>query len=107
MLSRRNFAYWDYRESSRDYHQQLFLELEGVINESEATLSVLSPSWKQSLWAQREYFYSNEAGIPVFLLKAKEPGPTLAVAGMPYIDFTQSEQDGFDRLSRELVRKGL
>jgi hypothetical protein len=106
-LKKHKYAYWDYEESDRDYHGQLFLELEGVISEASATLSVLTEAWKRSKWTAREYFYSEEIGRPVFLLRAKEMSPTLAVAGVPYIDFVASMDKGFEKLHRELQRKGL
>jgi hypothetical protein len=106
-LKDRGYGYWDYQESDRDYHSQLFLELEGVIREASATLSVLSPNWKLSKWTPKEYLFSEEVGTPVFLLMAREMGPTLVTAGIPYIDFTKDEQGGFDKLDRELRRKGL
>jgi hypothetical protein len=40
-LAKRGYSYWDYRESDRDYQQDLYLELEGVIAEASATLSFL------------------------------------------------------------------
>ena len=106
-LKDHEYAYWDYEESDRDYQAQLFLELEGIISEATATLSILSPSWKRSQWAVKEYLFSEEINTPVFLLKAKELGPTLVIAGIPYIDFTKDTQRGFEKLARELQRKGL
>ena len=106
-LARKNYAYWDYEESDRDYHSQLFLELEGVIKEASATLSILSESWKRSPWSVKEYLFSEEVETPVFLLKVKNLGPTLVIAGVPYIDFITSVQRGFKKLDRELKRKGL
>lgn len=106
-LATRDFAYWDYRESPRNYHILFCLELESVINEAIATLSILSPDWKRSKWAMREFFFSEEVEVPIFLLKARDIDPTLAIAGLPYIDFTTPDNDGFDRLDRELKRKGL
>jgi TIR domain len=106
-LKKRRYAYWDYAESDRNYHISLFLELESVISEAVATLSILSPEWKKSRWTIKEYVFSDEVGIPVFLLKAKEVGPTLAVAGDPYIDFVKDRSAGFKKLERELSRKGL
>lgn len=106
-LRENGYAYWDYDESERDYHNQLFLELEGIIKEAAATLSVLSEAWKRSQWTVKEYFFSEEAGTPVFLLKAKLIGPTLAVAGIPYIDLVSDRDRGFEKLERELERKGL
>jgi hypothetical protein len=106
-LAARNYAYWDYEESERNYHTQFFRELEGVILEAVATLSVLSEAWKLSKWTTREYFFSEDAGIPVFLLLAKPLGPTLAIAGTPYIDFVQDRKRGFEKLDKELRRKGL
>ena len=106
-LKDQGYAYWDYEESNRDYHGQLFLELEGVISEAVATLSVLSEAWKRSEWTVKEYFFSEEVGTPVFLLRAKQIGPTLAIAGVPYIDFTDDAENGFQKLDRELKRKKL
>jgi hypothetical protein len=106
-LKKRRYAYWDYAESDRNYHISLFLELEDVISEAVATLSILSPDWKKSRWAVKEYVFSDEVGIPVFLLRAKDVGPTLAVAGDPYIDFVKDRSSGFSKLGRELSRKGL
>jgi hypothetical protein len=106
-LKNRGYAFWDYQESDRDYHKQLFLELEGVIIEASTTLSVLSESWKKSPWTVKEYFFSEEVNTPVFLLKAKQMSPTLAIAGMPYIDFTNNTQKGYQKLDKELKRKKL
>lgn len=106
-MKERGYAYWDYSESDRDYHSQLFLELESVIKEAVATLSVLSEAWKRSKWTVKEYFFSEEVGIPVFLLRAKKIGPTLAIAGIPYIDFVPDVQNGFVKLDKELKRKNL
>ena len=39
--------------------------------------------------------------------KAKPLGPTLAIAGIPYIDFVDDFDAGFKKLEKELVRKGL
>lgn len=106
-FGQRGYAYWDYRESDRDYHRDLYLELEGVIGEASATLTFLSPDWKLSRTAIKEFHFSNEVGTPVFLLRVRDPGPTLVVAGLPYIDFTDDRASGFRRLERELARKGL
>ncbi|HYB98947.1 MAG TPA: toll/interleukin-1 receptor domain-containing protein [Candidatus Limnocylindrales bacterium] len=106
-LKQHNYGYWDYRESDRDYHADLYLELESVIQQAAATLSFLSPDWKRSRTAVKEYYFSLEVGVPVFLLRVRNPGPTLAVAGMPYIDFSEDHRAGFVRLERELSRKGL
>jgi hypothetical protein len=106
-LAQKSYAYWEYAESNRNYHTQLAAELEGVITNAVATLSVLSPAWKKSKWTLKEYFFSEEAGVPVFLLKVKEMAPSLAIAGIPYIDFVNNEQAGFVKLAKELARKGL
>lgn len=107
LLAGRGFAYWDYRESDRNYDAALAIELEGVILHSEAVACVLSPDWKQSRWALRELFFAEEAGKPYLLLLARPIGPTLATAGMTKIDFTTDQGQGFAKLERELERKGL
>lgn len=106
-LSDKDYGYWDYAESDRDYHSQFVRELEGVIRDAAATLTVLSESWKDSTWAMREFFFSEEIGTPVFLLKAKEMEPSLAVAGSSYISFVEDPEYGYQKLGRELKRKGL
>ncbi len=62
-LRERNYAYWDYRERDRDYHADLYLDLEGVIREAVATLSFLSPEWKRSRTAVKECYFSLEVGV--------------------------------------------
>ncbi|HEY6890188.1 MAG TPA: toll/interleukin-1 receptor domain-containing protein, partial [Solirubrobacter sp.] len=64
-LAGRGYAYWDYNESPRNYHTQLSDELETVIMEAAATLSILSPDWKRSRWAIKEFHFSEEVKVPV------------------------------------------
>jgi hypothetical protein len=104
-LKSQEFAYWDFEEGDRNYHTQFFLELENVINDSEAVLSVISPDWKKSRWSIREFFYSEEIGKPVLLLRAKMTKPILAIAGLPYIDFVTSKEKGFEKLGKELKKR--
>lgn len=104
-LKSQDFAYWDFEEGDRNYHTQFFLELETVINDSEAVLSVISPDWKNSRWSIREFFYSEEIGKPVLLLRARETKPILAIAGLPYIDFAVDLKKGFDKLGNELKKR--
>jgi hypothetical protein len=106
-LKEHGYAYWDYQESSRDYHGQFIFELEQVIIEAAATLSVLSDSWRASKWALREYLFADEVKTPVILLRDKPMRPTLAISGTPYIDFVASVPSGIERLHRELQKKGL
>jgi hypothetical protein len=106
-LKERGYGYWDYQDSDRNYQTQLFLELEEVIKGAAATLSVLSPDWKKSQWAAKEYLFSQEVGVPVFLLMAREMGPTLVTQGYTYIDFSHDVSSGYTKLDKELRRKGL
>lgn len=106
-LRENGYGYWDYQDSDRDYHTQLFLELEDVIREASATLSILSPAWKASPWTPKEFLFSQDVETPVFLLRAKEMEPTLLTAGVAYIDFVDNKAHGFDKLELELRRKGL
>ena len=106
-LADRRYGYWDYSESDRNYHTGLANELEEVILQAKATLSLLSPEWKRSTWAMKEYVFSEEVSVPVFLLRVKEVPPTLAIAGIPYIDFVRDATAGFEHLHRELARAGL
>jgi hypothetical protein len=106
-LKENSYGYWDYQESNRNYHNQLVLELEEAILGSTALFVILSDSWKRSKWTLREYFFAEEAGIPIFLLRVRKMSPTLAIAGMPYIDFETDEMRGFEKLDHELKRKGF
>lgn len=99
-LQRRSLPYWDYRRSDRKYQAPLSLEIEEAIGRASAVFAVLSEDWKKSRWAMREYFFAEDAGIPIFLLKVEPLCPTLAIAGMPYIDFTEDEAAGFGLLER-------
>jgi len=87
-------------------HRQKILSISEHVSEPE-TLSFVSPDWKLSRTAVKEYHFSTELGKPIFLLKVREPGPTLIIAGIPYIDFTKDRDSGFARLEKELTRKGL
>jgi hypothetical protein len=104
-LKSQEFAYWDFEEGDRNYHIQFFMELESVINDSVAVLSVISPDWKKSIWSIREFFYSEEIGKPILLLRAKITKPILAIAGLPYIDFVEEKDKGFERLGKELKKR--
>ena len=106
-LSKNNYTYWEYQESSRDYHTDLNLELEDVLRNATAMLSILSPEWKKSKWAMKEFSFAQEIGIPVVLLRFQDMGPTLATAGIPYIDFVGDKSKGFIALEKELRLKGL
>ena len=81
------------------------MELESVINDSIAVLSVISPDWKKSRWSVRDFFYSEEIGKPVLLLRAKITKPILAIAGLPYIDFVEDNGKGFEKLGKELKKR--
>jgi len=104
-LKSQGFAYWDFQEGERNYQIQFFLELESVIQDSVAVLSLISPSWKNSKWSIREYLYSEEIGKPIFLLRIKETNPILAIAGQPYIDFVINSGNGFINLEKELSKR--
>jgi len=106
-LKNQGYAYWDFQESDRNYQVDYTIELEEVIKGAAGTLSVVSPSWKRSKTAYRELHFSEEVGIPVFFLKVKEPGPTLAISGRTYVDFTREPDKGFRQLDAEMRRKGL
>lgn len=106
-MKKQNYGYWDYRDSERDYQTLLDNELENVIKKSEATLSILSDNWKKSDWSKKEYHFSNAIGKPVFLLRFEDMEPSLATAGIPYIDFSSSQDEGFAKLEIEFKKKNL
>ncbi|NOT94780.1 MAG: toll/interleukin-1 receptor domain-containing protein [Nitrospira sp.] len=106
-LTKQGYGYWDYRDSKRNYQVDYTLELEDIIKNAAGTLSVISPEWKRSRTALQELHFSREIATPVFLLIARNPGPTLAISGMTYIDFMHDPEEGFAQLDGEMRRKGL
>jgi hypothetical protein len=106
-LKSQGYGYWDFRESERDYQADYTLELENIIRNAAGTLSVVSPDWKRSKTAFQELHFSREVDTPVFLLKVRDPGPTLAISGMTYVDFIRKREKGFVDLDGEMRRKGL
>ena len=106
-LAERGYSFWDFQTSKRNYQLDYTLELEERISNAEATLSIVSPDWKKSTRALQELHYSNEVGTPVFLLRLRDPGPTLALAGLTFIDFTETPSAGFQTLASEMQAVGL
>lgn len=106
-LKTQKFGYFDYHSSKRNYHTLFFLELEEQIKASKAVLSILSPEWKQSKWAVREFLFAEEINKPIFLLHHKKMPPCLLTVGLPYIDFTENREAAFQELEREMRDKGL
>ncbi len=78
-----------------------------MIKNAAGTLSVTSPDWRRSSVSLQEFHFSKEVGTPVFVLRARDPGPTLALSGLSFIDFMRDRALGFARLETELKRKGL
>ena len=70
-------------------------------------MSVVSPEWKRFPTALQELHFSREVDTPVFLLKVKDPGPTLAISGLTYIDFIANPENGYETLDEEMREKGL
>jgi hypothetical protein len=106
-LKGQGYAYWDFLESHRDYQADYTLELEDIIKGAKATLSVVSPDWKRSENALQELQFSKQVHTPVFLLRVRDPGPTILLSGKTFIDFTRERRNAFTRLDREMKLKGL
>jgi hypothetical protein len=92
-LKRREYAFWDFLSSQRNYQERTSRELEEAIRDAKAVVSVLSPDWKVSAWTEREYLYANDIGIPTFLVRARALEPTLLVSGRTLIDFVKNERE--------------
>ncbi len=107
VFRRQNYAYWDYTESDRDYHNSLYRELEQRIEESVAFVCVVSDSWRDSKWPAAEFLYAQEARIPVFVLVAKplsRPVPIL-LNQQTRIDMSMDFASAAVLLERALNRK--
>ncbi len=108
-LETRGYAFWDYRESERDYNTELYRELESKIEEAAVFISVLSDAWRKTLWTAREYVYAEEAKVPVFVVQAKpldRPVPILLNL-RTRIDMSKDFNAGIKKLDEELDKKGL
>jgi hypothetical protein len=109
ILKRRRYAYWDYSESERDYHNALYKELEEKIENAKAFMSVVTDSWRESEWPAAEYIYAKEAEIPVFVIQAKKlsrPFPII-INQQTRIDMASDFEKGALVLERELDKEGL
>ena len=106
-LNSRGYAYWDYRETNRDYQSLLNVELERAIKSSKATICMLSDHWKLSEWTMNEFEYSRQIGKPTLLLKTQQFEPIARIATHTYIDFTLRFDQGASLLDQALVSYGL
>lgn len=106
-LRARGYGYWDYQETERKRDLQLSDELQGVIQNATAVISVVSPAWTQSRWTKREYLYAESINVPIFVVRAAPFEPNLILADVTYIDFVVDEDAGFRQLDADLRRKGL
>jgi hypothetical protein len=109
IIKRRNYGYWDYSESQRDYHSALYKELEQRIEGAAAFICIVSDSWRDSEWPAAEYLYARDAQIPVFVLIAKpltRPVPILLIQ-QTRIDFSHDFDKAAGVLEHELDRKNL
>lgn len=109
ILKRRGYAYWDYSESERDYHNALYRELEEKIENAAAFMCVVTDSWRDSEWPAAEYIYAREAKIPIFVIQAKRlarPVPII-LNQQTRIDMTSDFAKGTVILEHELDKKKL
>lgn len=106
-LAERGYSFWDFHTSKRNYQIDFTLELEERIQNAETTLCVISPDWKKSRTTLQEMHFSYEVNKSVFLLRVRNPGPTLAISGKTFIDFTANRASGFTRLAEEMQDVGL
>lgn len=109
ILKRRRYAYWDYSESERDYHNALYRELEEKIENAAAFMCVVTDSWRNSEWPAAEYIYAREAKVPVFVIQAKHlarPVPII-LNQQTRIDMAFDFAKGAVILEHELDKKDL
>ncbi len=109
ILKQRKYAYWDYSESERDYHNALYKELEEKIENAKAFMSIVTDTWRDSEWPAAEYIYAKEAKVPVFVIAAKKlarPYPII-INQQTRIDMATDFERGALVLEHELDKKGL
>ena len=103
----KGYAYWDYQETHRKYEMPFHLEIEEAIKGAKAVASVVSPDWKRSKWATREFLFSEQISKTNFVLIARQVGATLLYADKTFIEFFNNEEKGFEILDKALRREGL
>lgn len=103
----KGYAYWDYQETHRKYDMPFHLEIEEAIKGAKAVASVVSPDWKRSKWATREFLFSEQLSKTNFVLIAHQVGATLLFADRTFIEFFANEEKGFETLDKALRREGL
>jgi hypothetical protein len=106
-LRRRQYGYWSYYSSVRDYQKPTALEIEERMGNGEFLLSIVTPAWKASEWTQRELAHAREIRKPMFHLRFIDPGPTLAIAGETYFDCERDEKYALKRLGQALDLNNL
>jgi hypothetical protein len=106
-FAKKGYAYWDYQEAPRKYEMPFHLELEEAIQGAKVVVSVVSPAWKLSKWAAREYLFAEDAGKTNFVCIVREVGSTLIYADRTFIEFFTDEDKGFNLLDKALRREGL
>lgn len=106
-FAEKGYAYWDYQDTHRKYDMPFHLEIEDAVRGSSAVVSVVSPDWKMSQWATREYLFSEQIGKTNFVCIVRDVGPTLLFADKTFIEFFHDEEAGFDKLDKALRRAGL
>jgi len=109
ILKRRGYAYWDYSESERDFHNALYKELEEKIENAKAFMCIVTDSWRETEWPAAEYIYAREAQVPVFVIQAKKlarPVPII-INQQTRINMVGDFARGARILEHELDKKGL
>lgn len=109
VLKTKQYGYWDYSVTERDYHGQLYRELEERIDGAVAFITIVSDSWRESDWVASEFIYARERKTPIFVIQAKHmsrPIPILLNL-QTRIDMSGDFRRGANILIEELSKKGL
>ncbi len=107
LLTSRGFTFWEYRGEQRSYDQSIARELEDRIDNAVALVAILSPSWRDSEWTERELLYAEAVSKPRFLILAESMRPSILTIGKLVFDFTKDVDRAGRLLLAELAKQGL
>jgi TIR domain len=86
-----------------EWEQTLYQQL----RQCQAVIALLTPSWLESRWCFAEVVQARERGKAIFLVKVKSCDASTVFADVQQTDLVSDPVDGYRRLKRGLLERGL
>jgi TIR domain len=77
------------------------------LRQCQAVIALLTPSWLESRWCFAEVVQARERGKAIFLVKVKSCDASTVFADVQQTDLVSDPVDGYRRLKRGLLERGL